>query len=225
MRDSRFTNHDPRFTWALAVLLGLTYAMAQVARPVAAPFRVALDRVPMTLSDWTGESAPPLAPDVARILAADQYVHRYYAAPDGRSIEMDIAYYAQPHVGGTAHSPLNCLPGNGWTMSEPAVRTIRTAAGAWNVREIAVSRGNSRWAMTYWFQGRQRVEADEFGARLNLFKDALRRRPADTAMVRVMTPVSSGDIASITDPAAHAMLAAFSGDLIPQVHRALLTAR
>jgi EpsI family protein len=206
-------------TWALAVILSVTFAASFVARPVAAPYRVALDAVPMTLSEWMGEPAPPLAPDVARILAADQYVHRYYAAPDGRSIEMDIAYYAQPHVGGTAHSPLNCLPGNGWSMSEPLVRQIRTAAGTWSVREITVSRDQARWAMTYWFQGRQRVEADEFTARLNLFTDALRRRPADTAMVRVMTPLSPGDTA------AHTMLATFSGDLIPQVHRALVTAR
>jgi EpsI family protein len=173
----------------------------------------------MAIAEWTGESAPPLAPDVAKILAADQYVHRYYSAPEGRPIEMDIAYYAQPQVGGTAHSPLNCLPGNGWTMSEPAVREIRTATGTWTVRELTVSRDGSRWAMTYWFQGRQRVEANEFAARWNLFTDALRRRPADTAIVRVMTPLAVGDAG------AHDALALFSGDLIPEIQRALATAR
>jgi EpsI family protein len=211
--------HDSRFTWALAILLSATFAVSQVARPVAAPHRVAMEGVPMNLAEWTGKSAPPLAPEDARILAADQYVHRYYAAPDGRPIEMDIAYYAQPQVGGTAHSPLNCLPGNGWTMSEPAIREIRSAAGTWTVREITVSRDGARWAMTYWFQGRQRVEANEFAARWNLLKDALSRRPADTAMVRVMTPLAIGDAG------AHDALAAFSADLIPQVHRSLVTAQ
>jgi EpsI family protein len=209
-----------RSTWALAAILGLTFAASQVARPVAAPHHVALDGVPMTLSHWTGESAPPLAPDVARILAADQYLHRYYSVPDGRSMEMDIAYYAQPHVGGTAHSPLNCLPGNGWTMSEAAVREIRTDGGTWSVREITAARNNARWAMTYWFQGRNRVEADEFAARVNLFTDAIRRRPSDTAMVRVMTPLESGEAEGL----AHDGLAAFAAALIPQVHRALVTA-
>jgi len=206
-------------TWALAAILGLTFAVSQVARPVAAPHHVAFDDLPMTLSDWTGESAPPLAPDVARILAADQYVHRYYSVPDGRSTEMDIAYYAQPHVGGTAHSPLNCLPGNGWTMGEPAVRAIRTDGGTWSVREITAARNNARWAMTYWFQGRHRVEADEFAARVNLFTDAIRRRPSDTAMVRVMRPLESGE----ADGPAHDGLAAFAAVLIPQVHHALVT--
>jgi EpsI family protein len=217
--DSRFSIHDSRFTWALAILLGATFAMSQVARPVAAPHAVAMEGVPMTLAEWTGSSAPPLTPEDARILAADQYVHRYYAAPDGRAIEMDIAYYAQPQVGGTAHSPLNCLPGNGWTMSEPAVREIRRGGETWSVREITVSRDGSRWAMTYWFQGRQRVEANEFAARWNLLKDAVSRKPADTAMVRVMTPLSIGDTG------AHEALAAFSADLIPQVRRSLVTAQ
>ena len=207
-----------RHTWALAALLGATFAVSQVARPVAAPYDVALDGVPMMLEEWSGESAPPLDAETARVLAADQYVHRYYAGADGRPIEMDIAYYARPQVGGTAHSPLNCLPGNGWTMSTPVVREIRTAAGAWTVREITVARDSSRWAMTYWFQGRQRVEADEFAARWHLFTDAIRRRPSDTAMVRVMTPLADGDVG------AHDVLAAFSGSLIPQVHRALTTA-
>jgi len=203
-----------RNTWMLAALLAATFVASQVARPVAAPHKVTFDSVPMTLASLAGQSAPPLAPDLARILAADQYVHRYYAAPGARTIEMDIAYYAQPHVGGTAHSPLNCLPGNGWTMSEPRVREVNTASGRWSVREITVSRGDAHWAMTYWFQGRERIEADEFAARWNLFTDAVRRRPSDTAMVRVMTPVTPGDAAG------HDVLAAFSSELIPQIDQA-----
>jgi EpsI family protein len=208
-----------RNAWFVAVLLAFTFAAAQVARPVAAPHDVVFAAVPMTLASWAGEPAPPLAPDVERVLGADQYVHRYYSAPDGPSIEMDIAYYAQPHVGGTAHSPLNCLPGNGWTMSEPHLREVETPRGRSTVKEIIVSRGDSRWAMTYWFQGRQRIEADEFAARWNLFTDALRRRPSDTAMVRVMTPLTGSDAAG------HDVLAAFSSRLIPEVDRALVTAR
>ena len=206
-----------RSTWMLAALLALTFVASQVARPVAAPHTVTFESVPMALSAWAGQPAPPLEPETAKILAADQYVHRYYAE-GSRSIEMDIAYYAQPHVGGTAHSPLNCLPGNGWTMSEPRVREVQTSTGTWSVREITVSRDNAHWAMTYWFQNRQRIEADEFAARWNLFTDAVRRRPADTAMVRVMTPITPGDASG------HEVLAAFTRELIPQVDRAFRTA-
>ena len=73
--------------------------------------------------------------------------------------------------------------------------------------------------MTYWFQGRDRIDSNEFAARWHLFTDALWRRPADTTMVRVMTPLA--DAAS----SGHETLVAFASVLIPQVDTALSTAR
>ena len=211
-----------RPAWIVAALFAGTFVASQVARPIAAPETIALATIPMTLQSWTGAEAPPLDPDTARILGADQYVHRVYTAPAEPTIEMDVAYYAQPRVGATAHSPLNCLPGNGWTMSEPAVRTVGSGTDAWTVREVVVSRDTARWAMSYWFQNRQRVDYSEFAARWHVFTDALRRRPSDTAMVRVMTPLPSDDAAGT---AGRAGVAAFAAMLIPQVDRALATAR
>jgi len=205
--------------WAVAALFAATFGVSVLAHPVPAPTSIALDTVPKSLAGWAGTPAPPLAPDVARILSADQYLHRYYAQADAPPIEMDIAYYSQPRVGATAHSPLNCLPGNGWTMSEPMVREIESAAGRWTVRDVTVSRGNARWAMAYWFQNRQRVDYNEFTARWHVFTDALRRERSDTAMIRVMTPVGADDASG------RAAVASFAGELIPQVERALATAR
>jgi len=205
------SQHRP-YAWIVAALFTATFGVSPLAEPVAAPRLSLLDSIPMTFSRWVGQSAPPLDPETARVLAADQYVHRYYrsdASP--ATLEMDVAYYAQPRVGATAHSPLNCLPGNGWTMSEPAVRTLQTASGVWTVREVTVSRAGSHWAMSYWYQTRDRVDHNEFAARWHLFTDALWRRPADTALVRVMTPTPGSNAAE------HAVLAAFATDLIPVV--------
>jgi len=47
--------------------------------------------------------------------------------------------------------------------------------------------------MSYWYQNRQRVDYSEFSPRWHVFAELLRRRPSDTAMVRVMTPVSAED--------------------------------
>lgn len=187
-----------------------TFAMAHAAAPVLPESAPRLESIPLRLAAWVGQPAPPLAPDLAKILAADTYVHRYYRDTAG-TIEMDVAYYAQPRVGANMHSPLNCLPGNGWTMENPQSRRIDTPVGAWDVREIAVSRGASRFAMTYWFQSRQRVVGDEFAARLHLLGDALRRQPTDASLVRVMMP-SRGAL-----DAEHATLATFAAQLIPEI--------
>src|SRR3954465_2087927 len=208
-----------RPAWIVAVLFAATFVISQVARPIAAPETIALDTIPTTVASWTGSDAPPLDADTARILGADQYVHRFYAQPAAPPIEMDVAYYAQPRVGATAHSPLNCLPGNGWTMSAPSLREVGSQGSTWTVRDVTVSRGTDRFAMSYWFQNRQRVDYNEFAARWHVFTDALRRRPSDTAMVMVMSPVT-GD-----ETIARAAVATFAGALIPQVERALATAR
>jgi EpsI family protein len=120
---------------------------------------------------------------------------------------MDVAYYGQPRVGANMHSPLNCLPGTGWTMGEPQT----TRVGDWDVREVQVTRGRARFAMAYWFQSRARIESDEIAARLHLLGDALRRRPTDASVVRLIVPATDVPAAD------HAKLTGFAAQLIPAI--------
>ena len=138
--------------------------------------------VPVRLGAWSGQPAPPLDPDVARVLAADQYLHRFYRA-GGTWIEMDVAYYSRPRAGAVMHSPLNCLPGNGWQVVD--TRTLPVADG-FTVRRLVVARGDDRVAMTYWFQNRGAAIANEYRQRVELLANGLRGRPTDAAVVRVM---------------------------------------
>jgi EpsI family protein len=155
--------------------------------------------LPLAFGEWIGRDAPPLDPNVARVLAADQYVHRYYGwrMADGGSriadrgsriadVEIDIAYYAQPQAGSAMHSPLNCLPGNGWQVIEARVVPVSHDRGIARVRQLVVARGADRIAMTYWFQNRGAVVGNEYRQRLQLLTNGLQSRPTDAALVRVM---------------------------------------
>ena len=181
------------------------------AAPPAAPPR--LDALPMTIAGWTAVNAPPLDADTARVLAADQYVHRFYQGPGG-TIEMDVAYYSQPRVGANMHSPLNCLPGNGWTVAAERSMAIAAPAASWDVQSLLVQRGRTQYAMAYWFQTRQRVIPGELAARLSLLGDALRRRPTDAGIVRLMMPTTGGGVEQQT-------LAEFARHLIPDLASSL----
>lgn len=195
---------------ALAIAFAVTLIVTRLAiSPVAATLPE-LDPLAMTLGPWTGTPAPALDPEVARNLAADRYVHRYYAGPGG-TIEMDVAYYAQPRVGANMHSPLNCLPGTGWQMIDVSETDVATAVGRWRVRDTIVERHGARYAMAYWFQSNHRVVADEFAARLRLLGDALQRRRTDAGLVRLIMPVQ-GDAA-----AERAVLTSFATTLIPEI--------
>jgi EpsI family protein len=159
--------------------------------------------LPLAFRQWIGRDAPPLDPAVAKVLAADQYVHRYYGSTnDDRAprianriadrgsriadIEIDIAYYAQPQAGAAMHSPLNCLPGNGWQVMQSRVMPVTIDRQAVGIRELVVSRGPDRLAMTYWFQNRGAVIGNEYAQRYQLLTNGLQGRPTDAALVRVM---------------------------------------
>ena len=198
----------------VAALLVATWIRSMTAAPAAPPTVPDFETIPFTLAGWSGETAPPLDPELAATLGADQYVHRYYSESDA-SVEMDIAYYGQPRVGSNMHSPLNCLPGTGWSVSDVRLIDVTSRAGTWPVRQMIVSRGDTRFAMTYWYQSRQRIIGEELKARLHLLGDAVRRRPTDAGVVRLLMPIDG-------DPAAdHATMARFASELMPEVARRL----
>ena len=179
------------------------------ARPIAMATHVPdfAAAIPLSLDGWIGRDAPPLDPDVARVLAADQYVHRYYGKASDR-VETDIAYYGRPQAGAAMHSPLNCLPGNGWQVIESRTMRLGTGADATRVRRLVVDRKGYRLVMAYWFQNRGAAIATEYRQRLRLLTDGLRGKPTDAALVRVM---------AFDTPAGHAALENFSRALIARL--------
>ena len=225
----------------LALAFLATYGFTHTVAPVAPAVLATLGELPMALAPWAGFTAPALPPEVLKTLAADDFIRRYYArvkapalpesanpsalpgaagasalqgaAPAQEAVEMDVSYYAQPRVGANMHSPLNCLPGNGWQITD--MQTV-ALAGLDNVRvqALTVQRGQHRFAMAYWFQSRDRVITGEASTRFHLLADALQRRPTDTGIVRVMAP--------ITDPSsARAVVLAFASRLVPELTRVL----
>jgi EpsI family protein len=190
--------------------MAATLLASRSASPSPPERMPSLASIPFDFGVWRGATAPPLDPEVEAGLAADQYLRRYYAG-DGTVVEMDVAYYAQPRVGANMHSPLNCLPGNGWEIAEVRERSLATAIGPVDVRELTVAREGARYAITYWFQSRHRIVADELSARLHLLGDALRRRPADASLARLIMPLT-GDGTVQRDA-----MASFATRLIPAI--------
>jgi EpsI family protein len=178
-------------TIAIAIAMLMVVALTRITAPVVASTPPVLDAIPMALGEWNGAPAPPIDPETARVLAADQYVHRIYAGPGG-NIEMDVAYYAQPRVGSNMHSPLNCLPGNGWQITDVRDLQLSVDRRTWPVRDTLVERRGQKYALTYWFQSRSRIVSSEWSNRVHLLGDALRRRRVDAAIVRLFTP-ATGD--------------------------------
>lgn len=149
-----------------------------------------LKEFPAQLGQWRqAGSDQRFDPEVENVLLADDYVSRTYAMPDGRLVSVYIGYYATQRTGATYHSPLNCLPGSGWTLYDPARIEIKSPDGsrAFEANRFIVQNMNDRQLLIYWYQGRGRAVASEYWDKVFKVIDSARRRRSDGAMVRLTT--------------------------------------
>jgi EpsI family protein len=177
--------------------------------------RRSLSEFPAQVGQWRRTGADlRLDPESEQVLRADDYLSRNYAAPDGRVASFYVGYYATQRRGATYHSPLNCLPGSGWTMNDPATIEIKPANGApaFEANRYIVENGGDRQLLLYWYQGRGRKVASEYWGKIYTVIDSVKRRRSDGAMIRIMMPVGPSEEATL---AAAAALAAEIAPVLP----------
>jgi EpsI family protein len=162
--------------------------------------RHALAEFPASLGAWQ-QSGADTRFDAATesVLRADDYLARDYATADGRAANFYVGYYATQRNGATYHSPLNCLPGAGWTMRDPALIRVTPADGGapFEANRYVVENGDSREILLYWYQGRGRAVASEYWGKVYTVLDSVRRRRSDGAMVRVMVPFTDNEAGAL----------------------------
>ena len=148
------------------------------------------------------------------VLRASDYLLRNYRGADGRVVNFYVGYYASQREGATYHSPLNCLPGAGWVMSEPGKITI-TPKGrdSFVANRYLIQNGDHKELLVYWYQGRGRAVASEYWGKIFTVVDSVRLRRSDGAMVRITTPVVSSEPAALQ---AATDLAASSSTILPE---------
>lgn len=194
-------NNSWRFGLLLAViLLGGIGVNAWNYMGEAKAQRSELKDFPKKLASWEQVGGDErFEAGIEAILRADDYLLRDYRSSDGRRASFYVGYYATQRNGATYHSPLNCLPGNGWNMSEPARMVIKPADGrpAFEVNRYLIQNGPDKRLMIYWYQGRGRAVASEYWGKVYTVLDSLRRHRSDGSMVRVTVPVGDSESTAI----------------------------
>jgi EpsI family protein len=129
--------------------------------------------------------------ETEKVLKADDYVARNFDS-NGHNASLYVGYYTTQRNGSTYHSPLNCLPGSGWVMSDGGRITITPTNGqSFEANRYLIQNGDQRALMIYWYQGRGKALASEYWAKIETVLDSVRRRRSDGALVRVMVPLGS----------------------------------
>jgi EpsI family protein len=178
--------------WAMAALLILGGAVVNFwsAAGEARVARRPLAEFPAEVGGWR-QAGRDVRFDAATeaVLRADDYVSRDYGAEGGRTASLYVGYYGTQRSGATYHSPLNCLPGSGWTLNQPSTVEVKPAGGApFTANSYVIEHGQDRMLMLYWYQGRGRAVASEYVDKVYTVFDSIRLRRSDGAMVRVLVP-------------------------------------
>jgi EpsI family protein len=146
-----------------------------------------------------------------KVLRASDYLLRDFRTSTGQTANFYVGYYATQRDGASYHSPLNCLPGSGWILSEPGGVTLTGPDGSSFVaNKYVIENGNYKSLMVYWYQGRGRAIASEYWGKVYTVVDSVRLRRSDGAMVRVTVPIVASEadaLRSATELAGAAMTA------------------
>lgn len=161
--------------------------------------RQELKNFPMQVGAWKQEGVDQrFDAETMVVLRASDYLLRDYRLGNGQMANLYIGYYATQRDGASYHSPLNCLPGAGWRMVDPAMITITLPNGKSVVaNKYVIENGNARELMIYWYQGRGRAIASEYWGKIYTVLDSVRLRRSDGAMVRVTIPADKSEAAAL----------------------------
>jgi EpsI family protein len=181
-----------RFLLLLALILGggiLVNAWSYLGEARVA--RKELKEFPTQIGAWQrAGNDGRLDADTMKVLGASDYLLRDYRRPDGQFGNFYVGYYASQRDGVSYHSPLNCLPGSGWILSEPGLVSISLPEGkSFSANKYVIQNGDTKSLMIYWYQGRGRAIASEYWGKIYTVIDSVRLRRSDGAMVRVTVPI------------------------------------
>jgi len=157
--------------------------------------RKQLKDFPQQMGEWRRARPDQVIDDATMaVLRASDYLLRDYRRPDGLAANFYVGYYASQCEGASYHSPLNCLPGSGWTLSEPGKVMIPLPDGSqFAANKYVIQNGDYRSLMLYWYQGRGRTVASEYWGKVYTVIDSVRLRRSDGAMVRVTVPMGESE--------------------------------
>ena len=209
---------QPSRALAVSAILGLGLAAGWQAVPERPPVTVDRDPFavfPTRLGEWTASPMPPLDPHVESVLAADDYYSASLTRPGaGAPVELFMAWYRDQMTGGV-HSPEVCLPGGGWEIAQ--LETLDVSAefgggGDFTLNRAVIQQGMERALVYFWYEQQGQRTASGFAAKLQLMTGKLTNGRQDSAIVRLITPIGTGESLAEAESRLHAAL---EGVLVP----------
>ncbi len=111
---------------------------------------------------------------------------------DGKPIDLYAGYYFSIDKLSAAHSPLVCMPGQGWVLKNLQEKSLSFAGHTVNYAEVIAQQGEIELFVMYWFQAYDKSAPNMYINIYNALLNAIQKRPPEHAFVRISVPVNSG---------------------------------
>ena len=145
--------------------------------------------IPAAMQGLTGRDIV-IADEERRVAGMSDYMLREYSRDSVPLFSVYVGYYDRQVQGKTIHSPKNCLPGAGWeVMSAEQIAYPGLTGGAGTTNRVLLANKGVRALVYYWYQGRGRIEANEYKVKWNLLRDAATQGRTEEALVRIVVPL------------------------------------
>jgi EpsI family protein len=218
----------PVLAWTPAALfaVGAVFTVGVDLQRVL-PLRQSLgEAIPMEIGGAVGTDIR-LSDAEVRVAGVTDYLMRSYQSRDSAVPPRDsaafvalpfsvyVGYYDSQMQGKTIHSPKNCLPGAGWEALASTQVEIPGPDGPVPVNRYLLQNGEAQALVLYWYQGRGRVESNEYVVKWNLLRDSAIRQRSDEALVRIVVPIQGDEGEALT------LAVSVAEDLLPAVVNAL----
>jgi EpsI family protein len=195
----KFLNSTPARIVTAFLILQTAVLYSSIRDEYVPPSRPLL-QVPRQFGSWNMTTEGYVDEETMAVLKADDTLNRVYKdSATGAEASLFVASFLTQRNGKAPHSPKNCMPGSGWTQVTSEHLPIDVGlAQPILVNRYVIERAEERNMVMYWYQSRDRVVADEFHAKFWVVADAMRLNRTDTALVRVLVPVSNNDVDAAT---------------------------
>jgi EpsI family protein len=202
-----------RFGLAVVLLAATALLLQARGRYEVFPPRLPLGAFPRQLGNWVGSDVA-IPEDALAVLGKGEFLLRMYHNDSVRSpyVDLFVAYFPSQRAGDTIHSPKNCLPGAGWSPVDSSRISLSLPGQApFPANQYVIAKGTDRSLVLYWYWAHNRGVASEYWAKFYLVADSLRMNRSDGALVRVTTPLRSGENLDT----AQERLLSFAGEFSP----------
>jgi len=176
------------------------------------PERTRFAEFPARIGPWQGH-ASLLDLQTEKFLGLDDYILSDYSQSDGKMVNLYVAYYASQRKGESPHSPIVCIPGGGWAITDLEQMNYVNLGKERPLNRAIIQKGPVKELVYYWFDERGRKIANEYWAKFYLLLDAIVKNRTDGALVRLTTQVLPGEVERDADQ----RLQTFMQDAVPRL--------